>query len=92
MSNKFLLYAMVISIPLALGAASLQAARFYTLQKEVKALNEKQQEIVEANSRIITDIVMLSSTARIENIATTKLGLKKIDPKDVTQIIIDEYK
>lgn len=90
MANKFLLYAMVISVPLSLGGAAFQSARFYTLEKQVKELNEEQQKTVEANKRIITDIALLSSSARIEKIAKDNLGLDKIQPENTLTIIIDK--
>ncbi|GMO46656.1 MAG: hypothetical protein Ta2B_28330 [Termitinemataceae bacterium] len=90
MPKRILLYAMVLSVPLALGATAFQSARFSSLQKDVKSLDEQQDEWVENNKRLITDISVLSSSARIEKIAKTNLGLEKKRPEEVSQIIIED--
>jgi cell division protein FtsL len=81
---------MVLSVPLALGAAAWQSARFASLQKNVDMLNEKQEELVDSNKRIITDIAVLSSSARIEKFAKTNLGLDKKRPEEVLQVRIKD--
>jgi cell division protein FtsL len=81
---------MVLTLPLALGAAAWQSTRFASLQKDVNKLDEQQEEWVESNKRIITDIAVLSSSARIEEVAKTNLGLDKKRPEDVLQIRIQK--
>ncbi|MDR1362531.1 MAG: cell division protein FtsL [Spirochaetaceae bacterium] len=89
MSGRFFLYAMAISIPLSLGAAVWQTARYAALKQEVRILLEQQEEWIDNNKRLITDIAVLSSSARIENFAKTNLSLEKKDPEDVLQVIIE---
>jgi cell division protein FtsL len=89
MSNKILLYVMVVSIPLALGLAAWQSAQYSALKTEVKRLLEQQEELVESNKRIITDIAVLSSSARLEKFAKSNLGFNKKKPEDVLQVRIE---
>jgi cell division protein FtsL len=79
---------MALSIPLSLGAVIWQSARYATLQREIRALTEQQEEWVNRNKRLITDITALSSPARIDRHARLDLGLKKKPPEDVLQIVI----
>ncbi|GHU38495.1 hypothetical protein FACS1894190_00120 [Spirochaetia bacterium] len=90
MSNKVLLYVMVLSIPFALGAVAWQSARYSTLNKNVQKLVESQEEWIDANKRLITEIAVLSSSARIEKFARGNLGLNKKKPEDVLQIRIED--
>jgi cell division protein FtsL len=88
MGKKILLYAMALSLPLTLGAVIWQSARYSALKNEVKALATQQEEWVDNNKRVITDIAVLSSSARIETFAKSNLALEKKPPEDVLQVII----
>jgi cell division protein FtsL len=88
MKRKIFWYAMVISIPLGFGLVVWQSARYSQLAFEVQALNERQEERIEDNKRLIADVAVLSSSARIEKDAKTKLGLEKKNPEDVLQVIV----
>jgi cell division protein FtsL len=89
MGSKFFLYFMALSISLSLGAAVWQSARYAALKREAQALVERQEEWIENNKRLITDIAVLSSSARIEDFAREKLGLEKKEPEEVLQVIIE---
>lgn len=88
MGRKILLYAMALSLPLLLGVAIWQSARYSTLKEEVKILAERQEEWIDNNKRLIRDIAVLSSSARIEEFARSNLMLEKKRPEDVLQVII----
>jgi cell division protein FtsL len=81
---------MALSLPLALGAVIWQSARYSTLKSEVKALVERQEEWVDNNKRLISDIAVLSSSARIEELARSNLMLEKKPPEDVLQVVISK--
>jgi cell division protein FtsL len=83
------LYVFVITIPLVLYAASWQSARYASLEKDVRFLNTVQEEWVEANKLLLTEIAVLSSPERIEKIAEADLGLSKKKPEEVLQIRIE---
>jgi cell division protein FtsL len=90
MGQKILLYAMALSLPLSLGAVIWQSARYSTLKNEVKALVEHQEEWIDNNKRVISDIAVLSSSARIEEFAKANLMLEKKPPEDVLQVVISK--
>ena len=92
MKRCILLYSAVLSILLLLGLNAWQANRYTNLQKEIKRLEEAQEEWVESNKRLIAGIAVLSSPKRIEHIARTELDLQKINPENVLQIKIEEGK
>jgi cell division protein FtsB len=89
MKNPFF-YFIVLSIPLLLGLAAWQSARYGDLERELGRLENSQQEWVENNKRLIAGILMLSSPDRIEHIARDELGMEKKPPEDVLQIYIAE--
>jgi cell division protein FtsL len=86
--NKVLLYVMALTLPLSFALLAWQAVRFSDLRDEVERLYKAQDEWVENNKRLITEIASLSSSARIEKIAKDSLGLDKKRPEEVMQITI----
>jgi cell division protein FtsL len=86
--KKIIFYLMVLSIPLLLGLASWQSARYGDLERELGRLEKTQQEWVENNKRLIAGISLLSSPDRIEHIARDELGLEKKRPEEVLLIHI----
>ncbi|MDR2098065.1 MAG: cell division protein FtsL [Spirochaetaceae bacterium] len=90
MRRKILLYAMALSLPLSLGAVIWQSARYSALRDEMKILTGRQQEWIDNNKRLIRDIAVLSSSARIEEFARANLTLEKKRPEDVLQVIISK--
>jgi len=75
-------------MPLSLGLAAWQAARYAELDKEVRRLEALQEDWVESNKRLIAGISALSSSGRIERVAVDELGLMKIRPERVLQVRI----
>jgi cell division protein FtsL len=88
MIGRILLYVLTLTIPLCLGAAAWQSARYTELTWEIEKLESVQEEWVENNKRLIAGIAVLSSSERIENIARKDLGLVKKQPEEVLQIRI----
>ncbi|MDR0410078.1 MAG: cell division protein FtsL [Spirochaetaceae bacterium] len=88
MGAKFFLYLMALSIPLSFGAAVWQTARYAALKREMSILVERQEEWIDNNKRLITDIAVLSSSARIESYAKSDARLEKKDPEEVLQVVI----
>jgi cell division protein FtsL len=86
--KKIFFYFMVLSIPLLLGLASWQSARYGDLERELRQLEKNQQEWVENNKRLIAGISLLSSPDRIEHIARDELGMEKKQPEEVLLIHI----
>jgi cell division protein FtsL len=90
MGQKILLYAMALSLPLSLGAVVWQSVRYSVLRDEVKDMIARQEEWVDNNKRVISDIAVLSSSARIEEFAKSNLMLEKKPPEDVLQVVISK--
>jgi cell division protein FtsL len=88
----FLLYFVVITIPLFLCLIVWQSNRYRNLEKEISRLEQTQVEWVESNKRLIADIAEYTSPERIERIAANDLELKKIRPEHLLQVRIVEGK
>ena len=84
-----LLYFFVLSIPFFLGLTAWQSNRYAELDRNVRRLEAAQEDWVEDNKKLIAWIAVLSSSARIEQIAVHDLGLAKMRPEDVLQVRIE---
>lgn len=73
-------------VPLLFALNAMQAARYMKVQSEVKALEQKQVELVEENKRLITDISLLSSGERIGKIAEEELGMRKAESEEIVRV------
>ena len=82
------LYFLLITIPLFLFVQSWQSSRYAALEREGRQNETRQKELIDANRRLIADIALLSSSARIENLARDTLGLEKKQPEEVLLIDI----
>ena len=92
MKRYFLPYFMALTIPLFLSLLVWQSNRYQNLNKELLRLEQWQEEWVESNKRLIAGIIENSSPERIERIAVNQLGLRKINPENMLQVIITEGK
>ena len=63
-----------------------QSYRYEMLDREVTLLEERQEEIVEANKRTIADITSLLSPTRIRRIATERLGMRPVPAEEIYRI------
>ena len=75
-----------IAIPALLVVNSLQALRYKKLEREVASLEKKQIELVEENKRLITNISLLSSSDRIEKIASIELNMHKAESEEIIRV------
>lgn len=73
-------------VPALFALNAMQAARYMKVQNEVKALEQKQVELVEENKRLITDISLLSSGERIGKIAEEELGMRKAESEEIVRV------
>ena len=85
---RFVAYASVVLIPLLLALDAFQAHRYAKLKNELAKLEAKQVEIVEQNRKLISDIRLLSSSDRIEQIAENELGMHKAKSEDIVRVEI----
>lgn len=74
------------SIPFLLVLYAMQAKKYTDLSKEITELEAKQEQLIEENKRLISDISVLSSAERIEKIATEELGMHKASSEDIIRV------
>jgi len=84
----FLLYFLVLTIPIFLGLLVWQSNRYQNLSKELSRLEQTQNEWVESNKRLIAGISEYSSPERIDDVAKNQLELEKIPPEYFLQVRI----
>ena len=83
---RSLILLLVLSVPLMLFLYALQAKQYTELTKEVKALELKQEKLIEENKKLVSDIAILSSPDRIEKIAVEELGMHKAEKEDIVRV------
>jgi cell division protein FtsL len=88
MARKILIYFMLITMPLSLGAVIYQSTRYAALERDIERLIAQQEAALEENKRLEARIALLSSSQRIKEIALNDLGLELKKPEEITQIII----
>ena len=85
----FLLYFIVLTIPLFLGIITWQSARYSDLERQTRYLEADQERWVESNRRLIAEIATLTTSGIVERVAFNDLGLTKIRPENVLQVWIE---
>ena len=83
---RFFILLLVLSVPFMLCLYALQARQYTNLTKEVKALEQKQERLIEENKKLVSDIAILSSADRIEKIAVDELGMHKAETEDIVRV------
>lgn len=73
-------------IPVLFIAYGFQTKRYADLSRELTELEKKQEDLIEQNKKLVSDISLLSSTDRIEKIATTELGMHKAETEDIVRV------
>ena len=86
----FLLYFFVLTIPVFLGIAAWQSNHYRRLERNIRRLEAVQEDWIGENNKLIANIAVLSSSARIEHLAVYDLGLNRIRPEYVLQVRIEE--
>jgi cell division protein FtsL len=89
MFKKILIGFMVVTIPLCLGAVVWQSTRYAALEKELVTLEKQQAQYIEENKRLQTEIAVLSSPERIEQMAKENPGLVKKTPEEIMQVVVE---
>lgn len=75
-----------VVIPLFFILYGFQAKRYSDLSKEIGELEKKQENLIEQNKKLVSDISLLSSTDRIEKIATEELGMHKVETENIIRV------
>ncbi len=77
---------LAVSVPLLLLAYAAQTRRYAELSREISDLEAKQERLIEQNKKLVSDISLLSSTDRIEKIASEELGMHKAETEDIVRV------
>ncbi len=88
--RRFLLAVSALLVPLLLFLNIWQGYRYERMRQEVSRLEEEQKNRLEDNKRLLAGIAVLSSPARIEKIAREDLGLKRLDPRRLLRVILND--
>ena len=86
--TRLFMYVAAVLIPALLVVDAIQASRYKKLEREVAALEDKQVELVEENRKLISDISVLSSSDRIEQLAENELGMHKAKSNEIVRVEI----
>lgn len=78
------------AIPMLLVLNARQAERYRDLKNEIISLEKKQEDLINENKKLISDITVLSSADRIEKIAEEDLGMKKADSGDIIRLEVNK--
>lgn len=77
---------LAVAIPAVLAINAMQTRRYESLSDEVAALEKKQEMLIEENKRLVTDISLLSSSPRIEKIATEELMMHRAQSDEIIRV------
>jgi len=88
MRRYFVLYLLVLTMPVFLSLLVWQSNRYENLSRELLRLEQSQEEWIESNKRLIADIAEYSSPGRIEQVAKYQLEMQKIRPEHLLQVKI----
>jgi cell division protein FtsL len=78
------------AIPFLLILNARQAEKYRDLKNEIISLEKKQEDLINENKKLISDISILSSADRIEKIAEEDLGMKKADSEDIIRLEVNK--
>lgn len=87
--KRSLVVLLVISVPVLLFANVFQAYRYGRLEREIRELEVEQLELIEENRRAILAISVLTSPARVGELATESLNLERIAPQAVRRLDVE---
>ena len=83
---KVITFVLAAFVPLLLIVYGIHTKRYADLSREINELEKKQERLIEQNKKLIGDISLLSSTDRIERIATDELGMHKAETEDIVRV------
>ncbi len=79
---------MLITLPLSAFMTVQQVFRNEQIQKQVQAVTQKQRSLFEKNKQMLTNIAILRSPGRIDELAKNTLHLKQLTDREMTFIRI----
>ncbi|MCL2191783.1 MAG: hypothetical protein FWB78_00110 [Treponema sp.] len=83
-----LFFVMVVTLPVFLGINAWRANSCGVLRGNIRRLERAQENLLEENKTVAAEIANLLAIDRLENDAVNRLGMTRINPEDVTLIIV----
>lgn len=84
--NDILSIFFALGIPLLLLIYGSRSAKTGELSREVEALERRENTLIEQNKKLVADISVLSSSARVEEIAKNELGMQKASKDEIIRV------
>jgi cell division protein FtsL len=84
--KSVLLILCALCIPILLLLNGFQASKYKELEDTVNELEEKQDDLIEKNKKLITEISILSNSDRIEKIAEEELGMREAKTEEIIRV------
>ncbi len=75
-----------LCVPALLIIDGVHARKYTDLERQVEELEKRQQQLIEENKKLITDISLLSSSERIEKIARDELGMREAESDEIVRV------
>ena len=85
--KRWIVLILVIVIPAAAFLNVWQVFRYKQLENEIVRFEDRQQELLEKNRRLIAGMSVLQSPQRLDQLAEMELGLQKIEPGKLIRIL-----
>ncbi len=83
---------MTICIPAFLAVEAMQSNKFAKLEYEIERLENTQDETIDNNKKLITDLGFLSSSSRIEKIAVEELEMHQATSDEIVRVEMSNSK
>ncbi len=88
--KTIILCIVALLIPAMLIVDGIQARKYSDLREQVLQLEDRQAELIEENKKLITDISILASADRIEELAQDKLDMRKAETDEIIRVEIKD--
>ncbi len=75
-----------LCIPALLVLNGVQARKYTDLERQIEELEKRQNDLIEQNKKLITDISLLSSSDRIEELARDSLGMRQAETEEIVRV------
>ena len=73
-------------IPLLFIIYAFQASQYSSLYKDIVRHKKKQEQLVEQNKKLISDISLVGNSSEIERKASEELNMHKAEKEDIIRI------
>lgn len=80
------LFLFALSIPALLIVKRWQADKYSQEEQAITDLERREEELIEDNKRLITELGELTASGRIEQIATENAGMKEASTDEIVRI------